>query len=73
MIFDEFITENINDFVEVFDGNSVNNQTLGKFMGLNKTVKLISSSESLTVHFKTDDSVVHKGFSAKYKIKRNGE
>jgi hypothetical protein len=71
--FDEITTESCCDYVEVFDGSSSRNQSIGKFSGFNITANLISSSNSLTVHFRTDESVVLKGFSAKYVIKRNGE
>jgi hypothetical protein len=56
LIFNEIITESTHDFIEVFDGNSVRDQSFGKFSGL-------------TVFFKTDKSNVYKGFSAKYGIK----
>jgi hypothetical protein len=64
--FDDFITESKNDFIEVFDGNSVRDQFIGKFSGSSKPVNLISSSNSLTVYFSTDGDTVQKGFSAKY-------
>jgi hypothetical protein len=71
--FDDFSTHDNNDYVEVFDGSSARNQSIGKFSGFNITANLISSSNSLTVYFRTDGSVVRKGFYAKYVIKRNGE
>ncbi len=64
--FDDFITESNNDFVEIFDGNSVNHQSIGKFSGSSKPANLISSSNWLTVYFRTDGDNVYKGFSAKY-------
>jgi hypothetical protein len=64
--FDDFITESINDFIEVFEGNSVRNQSIGRFSGSSKPENLISTSNSLTVYFRTDGSTVYKGFSAKY-------
>ncbi len=66
LIFDDFTTESTHDFIEVFDGNSVKGQSIGKFSGSNKTENLISSSNSLTVHFRTDENRVYKGFSAEY-------
>jgi hypothetical protein len=66
----EVITENNYDFVEVFDGNSIRSKSIGKFSGSNQPATLISSSNSLTVNFKTDGSNVQKGFSAKYGIKK---
>jgi hypothetical protein len=73
LIFNDIRVENNYDFIEVFDGNSVLNQTIGNITGSNKTATLISSSNSLIVSFKTDHSVIREGFSAYYKIKRNGQ
>jgi hypothetical protein len=64
--FNEIITEANYDFVEVFDGNSVRSQSLGKFSGSSEPANLISSSNSLTVYFTTDGSTVFEGFSARY-------
>jgi hypothetical protein len=69
--FDDFITESNNDFIEVFDGNSVSDQSIGKFSGSSKPTNLISSSNSLTVYFRTDGDTVYKGFSFKYGKKFN--
>ncbi len=66
LIFDDFITENDHDFIEVFNGNSVRDQSIGKFSGSSKPVNLISSSNSLTVYFRTNGDNVYKGFFAKY-------
>jgi hypothetical protein len=64
--FDDFSTQNDNDYVEVFDGSSARNQSIWKFSGSSKPSNLISSSNSLTVFFKTDGDTVYKGFSAEY-------
>jgi hypothetical protein len=64
--FDDFITEKYHDFIDVFDGNSVRNQSIGEFSGSSKSETMISSSNSLTVYFRTDGDTVKKGFSAKY-------
>ncbi len=64
--FDDLMTESNHDFIEVFDGNSVRGQSIGKFSGSSKPVNLISSSNSLTVHFRTDGDTVYKGFSVEY-------
>jgi cubilin len=69
--FDDFITEGKNDFIEVYDGNSVSDKSIGKFSGSSKPANLISSSNSLTVYFRTDEDTVYKGFSAKYGMKLN--
>ncbi len=66
MSFDDFSTQNNYDYVEVFDGSSSRNQSIGKFFGSSKPENLISSSNSLTVYFRTDGDTVQKGFSAKY-------
>ncbi len=72
LIFDEFITDSHYDFVQVFDGNSVQSKSIGKFWG-SESKNLISSSNSLTVQFRTDATSVKKGFAAKYKIKPYGK
>ncbi len=69
--FDDFLTESNNDFIEVFDGNSVSDQSIGNFSGTSKPANLISSSNSLTVYFRTDEDTVYKGFSSKYGMKLN--
>jgi hypothetical protein len=69
--FDDFSTQNDNDYIEVFDGSLARNQSIGKFSGFNITGNLISSWNSLTVYFRTDESVVSKGFFAKYGMKLN--
>ncbi len=69
--FDDFITESKNDSVEVFDGNSIRDQSIGKFSGSSEPANLISSSNSLTVYFRTNGDTVFKGFSAKYGMKLN--
>jgi hypothetical protein len=67
--FDECMIEKNYDFLEVFDGNSVRYQSIGKFTGSNQTATLVSSSNSLTVSFKTNYSIVGKGFKLRYEIK----
>ncbi len=69
--FDDFITESNNDFIEVFDGNSVSHQSIGVFSGSSKPENLISSSNSVTVYFRTNGDTVFKGLSAKYGMKLN--
>ncbi len=69
--FDDFITENDHDFIEVFNGNSVRDQSFGKFSGSSKPGNLISSSNWLTVYFRTNEDAVFKGFSVKFGMKLN--
>jgi hypothetical protein len=61
--FDDFATQISNDYVEVFDGSSARSQSIGKFSGSSKPANLISTSNSLTIHFRTDGDTVYKGFS----------
>jgi hypothetical protein len=61
-------TEYCDDFVQVFDGNSVNNVLMGKFCGSDKPRKLISTSNYMTIKFTSDFDSNYKGFSADYTI-----
>jgi hypothetical protein len=69
--FVDFITEDNHDFIEVFNGNSVRDQSIAKYSGSSKPANLISPSNLLTVYFRTDGDTVSKGFSAKYGMKLN--
>jgi cubilin len=64
--FNDFRTEYCDDFVQVFDGNPVNDSLVGKFCGLSKPGKIISTSNLMTVKFFSDGSSNFRGFSADY-------
>ncbi len=53
------------DFIEVYDGPSVGLQYIGKVCDNNQT-SLLSSSNSMTVVFRTDNGGVAKGFTADF-------
>ncbi|XP_033109887.1 fibrillin-2-like [Anneissia japonica] len=54
------------DYVEVFDGSSNNDRSLGKFCGPETPRDLTASGNMLFVEFKTDSSVEKGGFSANF-------
>ncbi|KAF7489415.1 Tolloid-like protein 1 [Sarcoptes scabiei] len=54
------------DFVEIFDGDDDNSPSLGKFCGNQMPTDMISSSESILIRFRTDDSIHNKGFTLIY-------
>lgn len=62
----------LNDYVEVFDGNSAYSASLGRFCGHTYPEVLESASNEMLVVFKTDNKVVHSGFKAKF-YTRKGE
>ncbi len=71
LIFNDFETETLHDYVEVFDGKTVNNTLLETFWGKYDSVKLpdvTSTYESMTIRFHTDGSNNRKGFSAHYSV-----
>lgn len=51
-----------NDYLEVFDGPSIGNQSLGKFCGPTIPQNLKSTNNSLTLLFKTDSSQTARGW-----------
>ncbi|KAL0221863.1 hypothetical protein RCL1_001717 [Eukaryota sp. TZLM3-RCL] len=58
--------ENGFDFVDVYDGNSLNAPRVGSFTGSNLPSPVVSSGDSLFVRFRTDGSVTRRGFTASY-------
>ncbi|XP_026321881.1 tolloid-like protein 1 [Hyposmocoma kahamanoa] len=54
------------DFVQVFGGLERSGGDYGKFCGTKMPPEIVSTSEALIVRFRTDDSIVFKGFSASY-------
>ncbi len=66
--FYDFRTEFCDDFVQVFDGSSVNDTLMGTFCGVVKPRKLISSSNFMAIKFSSDISSNYRGFSAEYSV-----
>ena len=62
----------LNDYVEVFDGNSTYSASLGRFCGHTHPAMLESSSNNLLVVFKSDNKGMRTGFKAYYDT-RKGE
>ncbi len=62
----------LNDYVEVFDGNSTDSTSLGRFCGHTYAEMLESSLNDMLVVFKSDSKGVRPGFKAQY-YTRKGE
>ena len=60
----------LNDYVEVFDGNSTYSASLGRFCGHTHPAMLESSSNNLLVVFKSDNKEVRTGFKAIYDMRK---
>ncbi|XP_072939478.1 tolloid-like protein 1 [Epargyreus clarus] len=54
------------DYVQVFGGVEGSAGDYGSFCGTKVPPEIISTTEALLVKFRTDDSIVFKGFSASY-------
>jgi hypothetical protein len=54
------------DSLQLFDGQSSQNKTLGKFCGSKVPHPVMSSSNSMYLLFRSDSSVQKKGLQAKY-------
>lgn len=56
------------DYVQVFGGLGGSGGNYGTFCGIKMPPEIVSTSEALLVRFRTDDSLVFKGFSASYQM-----
>ncbi|KAG7512338.1 deleted in malignant brain tumors 1 protein-like isoform X1 [Solea senegalensis] len=54
------------DYINIYDGPSLNSRYLGKVCE-GSTSSFSSSSNTMTVHFRSDQSVVGRGFKAEFK------
>ncbi|XP_068631046.1 tolloid-like protein 1 [Battus philenor] len=54
------------DYVQVFGGLEGSAGDYGSFCGTKTPPEIVSTTEALLVKFRTDDSIVFKGFSASY-------
>ncbi|CAG9795395.1 unnamed protein product [Diatraea saccharalis] len=54
------------DYVQVFGGLEGSAGDYGTFCGTKMPPEIVSTTEALLVRFRTDDSIVFKGFSASY-------
>ncbi|XP_019614621.1 PREDICTED: bone morphogenetic protein 1-like [Branchiostoma belcheri] len=67
LTFTDFSLEPGYDFLWVYDGNTTDEAyEIGKFDGPNTPGPVTSASSSMTVRFKSDESVTRKGFQANY-------
>ncbi|XP_049805419.1 tolloid-like protein 1 isoform X2 [Schistocerca nitens] len=61
------------DSVEVFSGLDSSGPSYGRFCGNSNPTDIVSMTESLLVRFRSDDSIVSKGFSASYSAIENND
>ena len=54
------------DYVAVYDGNSMNSSRIEKYCGSLIPEKIISSTNELFIHFRSDSSNTGRGFEIKY-------
>ncbi|XP_071440384.1 protein tolkin [Hetaerina americana] len=54
------------DYVEVYSGLDTGGASYGRFCGNANPTDIVSITEALLVRFRSDDSIVSKGFSAAY-------
>ncbi|KAK5650137.1 hypothetical protein RI129_001166 [Pyrocoelia pectoralis] len=54
------------DYIEIFSGLDASGASYGKFCGKSKPTDIISMQEALLIRFRSDDTVVEKGFSIAY-------
>ncbi|XP_035228311.1 tolloid-like protein 1 [Stegodyphus dumicola] len=54
------------DYVEIFDGEDDNSKPMGKYCGNKVPPEFFSSTDTLMVRFRSDDTIHAKGFSAAY-------
>jgi tolkin protein len=54
------------DYVEVYSGLDASGPSYGRFCGNSNPTDIISMNEALLVRFRSDDTIVNKGFSAAY-------
>ncbi|KAM7394398.1 hypothetical protein PAMP_021203 [Pampus punctatissimus] len=62
----DLVPEVCGDFIQVYDGYKVGSSSLGKFCGGTMPKPIESTSNTMTVRFKTDSTLTSKGFIATY-------
>ncbi|KAL9700067.1 hypothetical protein quinque_003508 [Culex quinquefasciatus] len=60
------------DYLEIFDGRTVDDPTLGKFCGDRPPPTFATTSNNLLIKFRSDWSTSHGGFSLTYKTRCGG-
>lgn len=66
LVFNHFDTEYDFDFVDVYDGSTVNDPLLGRFSGDTLPPVLFSSGNSVLIHFISDQGVTGEGWEVSY-------
>lgn len=56
------------DYLELHDGSNLNAELISRLCGNTRPSTQLSTGSSLLLRFRTDTSVTHKGFKAKYSI-----
>ncbi|XP_062243272.1 ovochymase-2 [Platichthys flesus] len=62
----DLVPEACADFVQVYDGDKAGSSSMGKFCGGEMPKPVLSSSNTMVVRFKSDNSLTSKGFKATY-------
>uniref|UniRef100_A0A671XF34 Cubilin n=1 Tax=Sparus aurata TaxID=8175 RepID=A0A671XF34_SPAAU len=69
---DEFYIEPstscVHDYLELHDGSTLNAELISRLCGNTRPSTQHSTASSMLLRFRTDTSVIHKGFKAKYSI-----
>jgi len=66
LTFTEFVLENGNDYVRVYDGSTTGDELLGEFTGTTLPASLTSSGGSLLIHFTSNSTVNASGWAFSY-------
>ncbi|EYC01857.1 hypothetical protein Y032_0104g3640 [Ancylostoma ceylanicum] len=68
----DFHTESYSDVLTIYDGNSTNERTIGRFHGRKRFPSVIrSSGQAVTLLFKTDHDISFEGFEIMYSAAPN--
>lgn len=59
-------TEECCDYLSIYEGDSSNNELIGRYSGNRSQIEIDSTGNKLFLEFKTDGSVVGRGFSINY-------
>lgn len=58
----------VHDYLELHDGSTLNAELISRLCGNTRPSTQHSTASSMLLRFRTDTSVIHKGFKAKYSI-----
>jgi cubilin len=66
LTFTDFVLEDGNDFVRVYDGSTTSDELLGVFTGTTRPPSITSSGGSMLIRFTSNESVNAAGWAASY-------